>query len=149
MFDSRISALVPPRLPGSTGSALGFGAAVAATLVARVGGAAERPLLGLVLLAVVAAGVGSVTTVPGALAASAQCWGLYSGFVLHRLGEIRLDPPSRSALLLLLALGPAASLLTLALGAVLARPRRRALTEAAQAPLREVRSPVSCCAGPS
>jgi hypothetical protein len=106
-----------PRLGGGVGSAIGFGAAIVATLVGWCVGAGDRPEVGLVLLAAVAVGVGATTTLPGALAASAQCWGMYSGFELHRLGELRLDASGRSALVLLLTAGVAASLLGLAAGA--------------------------------
>jgi hypothetical protein len=134
MFGSRIYAAVPPRLPGMTGSALGFGTAIAATVLDKVLDAAfgvgSRPLLGLALLAAVALGVGSVTTVVGALACAAQCWGMYSGFVLHGFGELRLDPSSRFGLLLLVVLGVGASLLGLALGVALDRYRTRVVTSA-------------------
>ncbi|HWN35727.1 MAG TPA: hypothetical protein VNP03_23460 [Pseudonocardia sp.] len=102
------------RVPGGVGSALGFGAAIVATLLGWGIGAGSHPVVGLGLLAAVAVGVGVTTTVIGAVAASAQCWGMYSGFELHRLGELRLDPASSAALLLLLGLGLAASLLGLA-----------------------------------
>jgi len=102
-----------PRVAGGVGSALGFGAAILATLLGWALGAGSHPMVGLVLLAGVAVGVGATTTLLGALAASAQCWGMYSGFELHRLGELRLDPSSRAALLLLLGLGLAASLVGL------------------------------------
>lgn len=137
MFDSRISVTVTPRLPGTAGSALGFGSAVAATVLGAVLGrvfdADSRPVLGLALLAAVAVGVGSMTTVAGALACAAQCWGMYSGFVLHGFGELRLDPVSRFALLLLLGLGVGASVLGLAVGVVLDRHRVRAVTSLARA----------------
>jgi hypothetical protein len=100
-----------PRVTGGSGSALGFGAAIVATLLGWAVGAGSHPVVGLVLLSGVAVGVGATTTAIGAVAASAQCWGMYSGFELHRLGELRLDPAGRSALLVLLALGLAASLL--------------------------------------
>ena len=103
-----------PRLTGGVGSAIGFGAAIGATLLSWCLGAGDRPEVGLVLLAAVAVGVGATTTLPGALAAAAQCWGMYSGFELHRFGELRLDATSRSALVLLLTVGVAASLLGLA-----------------------------------
>jgi hypothetical protein len=103
-----------PRLTGGVGSAIGFGAAIVATLLGWCLGAGDRPAVGLVLLAAVAVGVGATTTLPGALAAAAQCWGMYSGFELHRFGELRLDATSRSALVLLLTVGVAASLLGLA-----------------------------------
>jgi hypothetical protein len=103
-----------PRLTGGVGSAIGFGAAIVATALGWCVGAGDRPEVGLVLLAAVAVGVGATTTLPGALAAAAQCWGMYSGFELHRLGELRLDAPGRPALVLLLTVGVAASLLGLA-----------------------------------
>jgi len=99
---------------GGIGSALGFAGAIVATLLGWVIGAGTHPQVGLVPLAAVAICVGATTTLPGALAAAAQCWGMYSGFELHRLGELRLDGPSRSGLVLLLVLGIAASLLGLA-----------------------------------
>lgn len=137
MFGSRIDAVVPPRLPGLTGSALGFGAAIAATVLDKVLDAAfglgSSPMLGLALLAAVALGVGSMTTLAGALAGAAQCWGMYSGFVLHGFGELRLDPSSRIALLLLVGLAVVASVLGLALGIVLDKHRTRALTSALRA----------------
>jgi hypothetical protein len=113
MLRSEYSAAPWPRLPGGSGSALGFGAAIAATLLGWALGAGTNPEIGLVPLAAVAVCVGATTTLPGALAAAAQCWGMYSGFELHRFGELRLDPPARSALVLLVVLGLAASVLGL------------------------------------
>lgn len=103
-----------PRVAGGVGSSLGFLTGIAATLLGWALGAGSHPAVGLALLAGVVVGVGATTTLLGAVAASAQCWGMYSGFELHRLGELRLDPASRSALLLLLGLGVAASLVGLA-----------------------------------
>lgn len=132
MFGSRMYAAVPPRLPGMTGSALGFGAAIAATVLDKVLDAAfglgSRPLLALALLAAVALGVGSVTTMAGALACAAQCWGMYSGFVLHGFGQLQLDPSSRVALPLLVGLAVGGSLLGMAVSAALGRYRTRAMT---------------------
>lgn len=137
MFGSQIHATVPHRLPGMTGSALGLGSAIAATVLGKVLDAAfgvgSRPVLGLVLLAAVAVGVGSVTTVAGALGCAAQCWGMYSGFVLHGFGELRLDPSSRFALLLLTGLAVGASVLGLTLNIALTRYRTRAMTSAVRA----------------
>jgi hypothetical protein len=42
------------------------------------------------VLAAVTVAVGACTTVVGALGAGAQCWAMYCGFGLHRLGELRL-----------------------------------------------------------
>jgi hypothetical protein len=100
-----------PRLAGGTGSALGFAGAIVATLLGWALGVGTHPQVGLVPLAAVAVCVGATTTLPGALSAAAQCWGMYSGFELHRFGELRLDGPSRSGLVLLVVLGVAASLL--------------------------------------
>jgi hypothetical protein len=100
-----------PRLAGGTGSALGFAGAIVATLLGWALGVGTHPQVGLVPLAGVAVCVGATTTLPGALSAAAQCWGMYSGFELHRFGELRLDGPSRAGLVLLVVLGVAASLL--------------------------------------
>jgi hypothetical protein len=106
---------VAPPVTGATGSALGFGSAVAAVLfgalVSSVIGWSDRAPVSLALLALAMIGVGVLTTVPGALAAAAQGWAVYSGFVVHGLGELRLDPADRSALLWLVLLAVAASLL--------------------------------------
>lgn len=109
--------VVPPRLPGSTGSALGFFAGIAATLVAFPLGADDWPPVALVLLGLVVLVVGLSTTLLGALAGAAQCWGLYSGFVLHQFGELHLDGPGRVALVLLAGLAVTASVAGLALRA--------------------------------
>lgn len=106
---ARFSETVPPRLPGSTGSALGFFVGIGATLVAFPLGAGDWPPIALALLGVVVLAVGVSTTLLGALASAAQCWGLYSGFVLHQFGELHLDGPERVALALLVGLALAAS----------------------------------------
>ena len=129
MLRSEHSAAPWPRLAGGVGSALGFAGAIVATLLGWALGAGTYPQIGLVPLAAVALGVGATTTLPGALAAAAQCWGMYSGFELHRFGELRLDGPSRSGLVLLVVLGVAASLLGRA--AAEGRPVRVAAMRAA------------------
>jgi hypothetical protein len=120
-----------PRLADPTGSALGFDAGILATLLAWLTAAGVYPEAGLVPLAAVAVGVGACTTVPGALAAAAQRWGLYCGFELYRFGELRLDGPSRNALVTLLGLAVAASLLGRVVRAVRATSRRESHLHAA------------------
>lgn len=65
------------------GSALGFGAGLLTALLAGLPGAREAPSLDLVLVAVAVVGVAATTTLPGALAAAAQCWGFWDGFVVN------------------------------------------------------------------
>jgi hypothetical protein len=106
---------VAPPVTGATGSALGFGSAVVAVLFAAllssVIGWSDRAPVSLALLALALIGVSALTTVPGALAVALQSWAVYSGFVVHGLGELRLDAADRSALLWLVLLAVAASLL--------------------------------------
>jgi hypothetical protein len=44
-------------------------------------------VIGLVLLAGTVASVAAVTTFAGAVAAAAQCWGLWDGFLVNGLGS--------------------------------------------------------------
>lgn len=116
-------------LGGPSGAALGFGAAVAAVLLGGLAGdmfgwAAREPV-SLVLLALAALLVGAVTTVAGAVAAAVQGWAVYSGFVVNRLGELRMAPADRSALLVLLAVAVLAGLVATAMRSAGAPARRR------------------------
>jgi hypothetical protein len=45
--------------------------------------------------------VSAVTTVWGAVATAAWCWGFYAGFILGRAGELALDERSAQAALVL------------------------------------------------
>jgi hypothetical protein len=94
-------------LSGGTGSALGFGSAALSALLGALGGAlfgwpARAPItLGLLLGSVLC--VSAVTTLTGAVSTAAQSWAVYSGFVLHRMGELRLEQQDRVVLGCLLA----------------------------------------------
>lgn len=87
------------------GSAVGFAAGTAGTVVAWLLGAGATPLIGLVLLTVVAAVVDALTSLPGALAGATQCWALYDGFVAHRLGELSFAAPDLTSLAVVLGAG--------------------------------------------
>jgi hypothetical protein len=106
--------LLPAPITGLSGAALGFLAAVVSVLLGALGGDMfgwqARAPISFALLVLAALSVGVTTTVAGALAASAQGWAVYSGFVLNRLGELRLAPADRSALLVMVGLAVLASL---------------------------------------
>src|SRR5213075_1804021 len=72
-----------PPVPGGIGSALGFLAGTAATLLGAAVGARDHPVLGLALLGCVALTVAAVTSAAGALAGAAQCWALWDGFLVN------------------------------------------------------------------
>jgi hypothetical protein len=110
----------PRRLPeatvtGPTGFALGFVASLTAVLAGALAsllfGAPSRLVLTTALLALAVAAVAAVTTIIGAVAVALQAWATYSGFVVHQLGELRLDTTDRPALIVFLALAVGASLL--------------------------------------
>lgn len=111
-------AALPPRVTGPNGSALGLMAGGGVTIVGHLVGVGGYPEVGLALLALATLAVGAGTTVPGALACAAQAWGMYSGFWLHGLGELRLDRPSVTGLVVLVLLGVSASALALLVRAV-------------------------------
>jgi hypothetical protein len=71
------------------------------TTASVAGGAAGHPALGLVALAVTVAGVSAVTTVWGAVATAAWCWGFYAGFILGRAGDLAWDTRSAQAAVVL------------------------------------------------
>lgn len=108
-----------PRMGFGGGFGLGFGASVLAALVGAGGaelfGSSTRAAITLVTLAAVVLGVSAITTVPGALSSAALAWGVFSGFVSHQYGELRLDRPDRLVLELLVVLAVVASLLGLGL----------------------------------
>jgi hypothetical protein len=99
------------RLAGGYGSALGFGAGIAATIVAAM---LEGGLIAPIL---VVAAVSAVTTIAGAAATGGQCWLLYASFVLGRAGDLNLDRASIQAAVIL---GCTAVLAT-AIGAIIRR----------------------------
>ena len=88
-------------VPGGIGSALGLVGGSAATVLAVGLGARGHPALGLAPLIVVVLAVAAVTTAGGALGAAAQCWALWDGFLVNRLGELVLTRPGVDGLLLL------------------------------------------------
>lgn len=102
----------PPvaRVSWLNGSALGFGAALLLITAEAALGAAHWPMLALALPALLLVAVGAVTTLPGALLAAAQAWGLYAGFVLGHAGQLELSTRSGLAAGVLVAAAVAGSL---------------------------------------
>ena len=94
---------VRPPLTGWAGYPAGFAAAVGVTLVAVAAHGAGHPQWTLGALAVVAAAVAALTTLPAALATAALCWALHAGFVLGRYGDLALTAGSARAAALLVA----------------------------------------------
>jgi hypothetical protein len=78
--------------------AVGFASGIPATLLAWWCGAGRDPVVGLVVLTVVAAAVGAVCTPLGALVAAVPLWALDTGFVLNRFGVLTVDHRSLPAL---------------------------------------------------
>lgn len=89
-------------------SVIGFGAGIVTTLVAAALGAREAPGFGLALLAVSVVAVAGTTTLVGALAAAAQCWALWDGFLLNDLGRLTAERGGWQGLALLLLCAVAA-----------------------------------------
>ena len=54
-------------------------------------GARDAPGIGLVLLGGTVVAVAAVTTYAGAVAAAVQCWGLWDGFLVNGLGQLKVD----------------------------------------------------------
>lgn len=75
------------------GSALGFAGGVGVTAVA-----AKWPVFALLLLVIVVVVVSWRTTVLGAALTAAQCWGLYTSFVVGHEGHMVLDWPALAVL---------------------------------------------------
>lgn len=90
------------------GSVIGFGAGIVTTLVASALGAREAPGFGLALLAASVVAVAATTTLVGALAAAAQCWAFWDGFLLNNLGRLTADRGGWQGLALLLLCAVAA-----------------------------------------
>ena len=86
---------------GGIGRALGLVGGTAATVLAAGLGARGHPALGLAPLIVVVLAVAAVTTAGGALGAAAQCWALWDGFLVNRLGELAPTRPGVDGLLML------------------------------------------------
>jgi hypothetical protein len=77
---------------------VGFGSGIPGTLLAWWCGAGRDPVVGLIVLTVVAAAVGAVCTPLGALVAAVPLWALDTGFVLNRFGTLTVDHRSLPAL---------------------------------------------------
>ncbi|KAA2252143.1 hypothetical protein F0L68_36965 [Solihabitans fulvus] len=112
-----------PRVRAGFGAALGFAAGVVATIVSVAVGAAGRPELGLVILAVAVAGVSVVTTIVGAALTALQCWAFYASFLVGRAGQLVFDARTERAGALLLVVAVLASAVAAAGTAVWARRR--------------------------
>jgi hypothetical protein len=84
-------------IPGSAGYPLGTAAAVVVTILTVTTHATDHPLWSVLALAVAAATIGTVTTLPAALATAAVCWALHAGFVLGRRGDLNLSDESAAA----------------------------------------------------
>jgi hypothetical protein len=95
---------------GGLGAAVGFGAGVLSTCAGALLGARDAPVTGLVLLAGTVAAVAAVTTFAGAVAAAAQCWGLWDGFLVNGLGQLRVDRGGRQELVALVGCAAAVCL---------------------------------------
>jgi hypothetical protein len=98
----------PIPIPGPLGCTIGFGAGLLITVAAAALGARDGPGLGVVLLA--AAAVAAITTLPGAVAAAAQCWALWDGFLVNGLGCLSADRGGWQGLVLLVAAAAVACL---------------------------------------
>lgn len=88
-------------MPSGLGSAIGFAAAIVATLIAVGLGARQQPLLGLALVCGTTATVAAVTPLPGALGAAVQSWAVWDGFVVNQLGVLAATPTEIQGLLVL------------------------------------------------
>lgn len=97
-------------LAGGFGFPLGFVAAIVVVLGSAAVGAFAHPVAVLVALACATAAVSATTTLPAALGTAFVSWGVYTGFVIGRLGQLQLTGQSALAagvlaLAALLALG--------------------------------------------
>lgn len=88
---------------GWVGYPLGFVTAVTVTNVTVAAHATSHPLWSVAALAVTAAAIAALTTLPAALATAAVCWMLHAGFVLGRHGDLELSPASAATAALLAA----------------------------------------------
>jgi hypothetical protein len=84
-------------LAGGFGFPLGFAAAVVVVLGSAVVGAFAHPVAVLVALAGATFAVSALTTLPAALGTACVSWGVYTGFVLGRLGQLQLTGGSALA----------------------------------------------------
>lgn len=88
-------------IPGPLGSTIGFGAGLLTTVAAALLGARDAPALGVMLLA--AAAIAAITTLAGAVAAAAQCWAFWDGFLVNGLDRLNADRGGWQGLVLLVA----------------------------------------------
>ena len=95
-----------PPVPGGVGSALGLLAGTAAALLGAALDARDHPALGLALLGGTAVTIAGLTSAAGALAAAAQCWALWDGFLVNRFGELTITRASALALLVVAVVAP-------------------------------------------
>jgi len=95
-----------PPVPGGVGSALGLFAGTAAALLGAALDGHDHPALGLALLGGTAVTIAGLTSAAGALAAAAQCWALWDGFLVNRFGELTITRASALALLVLAVVAP-------------------------------------------
>lgn len=86
-----------PRMSGLSGSALGFASSLVLITGEVVLGASRWPVAALAPALVLIIALSAATTLPGALFAAAQCWGLYAGFVLGHSGQLALTDRSAAA----------------------------------------------------
>lgn len=89
--------IVRPPLTGWAGYPAGFAAAVGVTMVAVAAHGAGHPQWTLGALALAAAAVAAITTLPAALATAVLCWALHAGFILGRYGDLALTAASARA----------------------------------------------------
>ncbi|WP_086839753.1 hypothetical protein [Amycolatopsis kentuckyensis] len=83
------------------GFPFGCVAAVAAVIVADLAGATSHPWYALVTLGAVVLAAASRSSPPAATGVAVISWGLHTGFVLGRFGELTFDPGSGLAALVL------------------------------------------------
>jgi hypothetical protein len=70
-------------------------------VIAWLLGAGARPLTGVVLFTLAAAGMATVSSWRAVLPAALLMWATDDGFVIHRFGVLSLDPRSVSALVVI------------------------------------------------
>lgn len=120
--------LSTPPIDGGFGYPAGFAAATLTTLAAVVAGATTRPWIAVATLSGVAAVTAAVTTLTAAVATAAVCWGMHTGFVLNRRGELLLTTPAVTAAIVLAAVTLLGYVVATTTRALRGRTVRRVLT---------------------
>jgi hypothetical protein len=115
-----------PRIADEPGLRLGIGSALLITSLLAAGGLQMDPHRTLVLLLLVIGGSSVRTTVAVGAALGGLGWGLYTGFVVNRYGELTFGAADLTHLLLLVAAGVGTATVTAQATRIRAnRPRAR------------------------